>query len=54
MKTKTKRYKLNFVMVEDRSKEIARTLAKNAFETVARKNNVVFTNLDEVLDRNIN
>lgn len=50
-KPKKKAYSLRFVLVEDRSVEIARSLAKREIEKVLEKHGVVSYNLDEVLSK---
>lgn len=52
-KTKKKRYTLNFILVEDRSVEILRSLAREAINKVLAKHGVVSHNLEEVLDKYI-
>jgi hypothetical protein len=52
-KPKEKAYSLHFVLVEDRSVEIARSLAKREIEKVLAKYGAVSDNLDEVLSKYI-
>lgn len=50
---KKKAYSLRFVLIEDRSVEIARNLAKREIEKVLAKHGAVCDNLDEVLSKYI-
>lgn len=50
---KEKKYKLNFILVEDRSVEITRNLVRKEINKVLAKHGVVSYNLDDVLSKYI-
>lgn len=53
MTTKKKSYELEFILVEDRTDEICRVLAKKAIEKVLAKHGAIIYNLDEILTKYI-
>ncbi|WP_110933763.1 hypothetical protein [Paenibacillus bouchesdurhonensis] len=48
-----KKYRLNFILEEDRSVEIVRNLARSEMKKVFAKHGVVSYNLDDVLSKYI-